>query len=417
MMLAPNTRLMLLDALRPPRGFEVDAAIGTTYTLSLDALLIPPAAWAMHAVSDRLDAVDPILLANTLRQFAERTMVFHQAGAAAPFTAGSDELSSFLDEMAFPVRVEQGSTFHPKIWVLRFRSADGEVGYRLLIGSRNLSLDSTWDVLVRLDSAPMDDGSVPATAIADLLRSLPARTTVSIPSDRSVLLESVAEDLDQLSFVPPDGCDSAEIFWRTRNGSLPSLFPTRCDRRLVISPFLGASGLGRLPTARRNGRSVLVSRSTSLTQELAVGFEPFTLTTDATDVEAGDEARRGSELHAKVYAFDDGDRATVILGSANATGAAFSANDEVVVRLTGGLETLGVLQLLGEPADDINTRDELELADLLVEWYAADGEEADDQADDGRFFEEAIRSVASRGIAADASILPTRTDGNSRSNW
>ena len=74
MILAPNSRLLLLDSLKPPPGFHVDAAIGTTYTLSLDALLIPPAAWAAHAVQDRVDSVDPILIANTLRHFAERTV-------------------------------------------------------------------------------------------------------------------------------------------------------------------------------------------------------------------------------------------------------------------------------------------------------------------------------------------------------
>ena len=105
-MLAPNSRLMLLECLRPPTGFTLDAAVGTTYTLALDALLIPPAAWAVHNIGDRLDRADPILLANSLRLFAERTVVFHQAGAASTFSGGGGELlSAFLDEMVFPVGV------------------------------------------------------------------------------------------------------------------------------------------------------------------------------------------------------------------------------------------------------------------------------------------------------------------------
>ena len=82
-MLAPNSRLMLLECLRPPTGFTLDAAVGTTYTLALDALLIPPAAWAVHNIGDRLDRADPILLANSLRLFAERTVVFHLRNACS----------------------------------------------------------------------------------------------------------------------------------------------------------------------------------------------------------------------------------------------------------------------------------------------------------------------------------------------
>ena len=39
-MLQPTNRLMLVDALRPPAGFVLDTAVGTTFTLHLDALLL-----------------------------------------------------------------------------------------------------------------------------------------------------------------------------------------------------------------------------------------------------------------------------------------------------------------------------------------------------------------------------------------
>ena len=38
-MLEPTNRLMLVDALRPPEGHTLDVAVGTTFTLDLDALL------------------------------------------------------------------------------------------------------------------------------------------------------------------------------------------------------------------------------------------------------------------------------------------------------------------------------------------------------------------------------------------
>lgn len=35
MTLTPETRVMLTDALRPPAGYRVDVAVGTTYSLRM----------------------------------------------------------------------------------------------------------------------------------------------------------------------------------------------------------------------------------------------------------------------------------------------------------------------------------------------------------------------------------------------
>lgn len=385
---------MLLDCLRPPTNFRIDAAVGTTFTLGLDALLIPPAAWAIHSIGDRLENADPILLANSLRLFAERTVVFHQAGASRPFTPGTEELAAFLDEMVYPIRVGKGETFHPKVWLLRFKNDDGESGLRVLIGSRNLSLESTWDVLVSLDSGLKAEGMASGSQLAAMLRSLPTRTTVALPPGRADLVESLASELDTAFFVAPPESESAEILWWSK-GNLPrQLFPQRCERRLVISPFLGTPGLSRLPKPTGDGLSYLVSRASSFDPQLVAGFTPYILRTDLAGLDVGVEARIGSELHAKVFAFDEEERSTVIIGSANATGAAFSVNDEVVVRLRGTRANIGVRALLGEPVEGSDETADFELVDVLEEWFS--GEQEEPSAEDfGRYFEEAIRTVAS----------------------
>lgn len=63
-MLAPDQRELLLDALRPPEGYQFDRGIGTTFTLDLLTLLIAPLSLALLEVSDSLAALsDPVLLA------------------------------------------------------------------------------------------------------------------------------------------------------------------------------------------------------------------------------------------------------------------------------------------------------------------------------------------------------------------
>lgn len=46
-MLEPDTRELLLDALRPPDDCELVHAVGTTYSLDLQTLLFAPLAFAM----------------------------------------------------------------------------------------------------------------------------------------------------------------------------------------------------------------------------------------------------------------------------------------------------------------------------------------------------------------------------------
>jgi hypothetical protein len=387
---------MLLDAFRPPPGFELAAAVGTTFTLDLDALFIPPAAWTVHAVGDRIDGIDPILLAATLRKFASRMVVFHQAGCAAPMKGrGANELVAFVDEIVFPVRVGAHSTFHPKVWVLRFESLEGERGIRVLIGSRNLTMDASWDVLVRLDSNHAEGASgVAAAPLADLFVSLAARSPVGMSQQQRELVGSIVEDLRGTILALPVGATRGDIHWWTGSGQYPNVFPKSCDRRLVISPFLGRGTLDRLPTAPASD-SFLVARPSALSASVAAGFQAYTLRTEAVAIDEGVEDHIDREIHAKVFAFDHGETATVVLGSANATEAAFRWNDELVLILSGDRDRMGIDQVLGDP-DDARDGSDLTLWQLLQPWEpVGDEDTAEEETAARAFYEEAIRRVAS----------------------
>jgi len=51
-MLQPNDRRHLFESLRPPEGYTLDAAIGTTFTLELLALLTAPLAFTTFDWAD-----------------------------------------------------------------------------------------------------------------------------------------------------------------------------------------------------------------------------------------------------------------------------------------------------------------------------------------------------------------------------
>ncbi|GGM40149.1 hypothetical protein [Dactylosporangium sucinum] len=76
-MLAPDSRSLLLDALRPPPGTILSRALAMTFTLDLESLLAAPMVFAAHGARE---SSDPITLMESVRRHADRIDVFAQAG-------------------------------------------------------------------------------------------------------------------------------------------------------------------------------------------------------------------------------------------------------------------------------------------------------------------------------------------------
>ena len=136
---------------------------------------------------------------------------------------------------------------------------------------------------------------------------------------------------------------------------------------LVISPFVTDDGLKRLVRNRRD--CLLISRSESLQQltgELAEVGQMFSLNEQAETPEAAeDDIPLSRGLHAKCYVIDNGWKASIWTGSANATEQAFNGNVEFLVELIGPKSKFGVDALLRKEAGKTG------FADLLVPFSKA----------------------------------------------
>lgn len=150
-MLAPETRALLTDALRPPEGCRLDAAVSTTYTLDLNAMLLAPLSFALFdtAVADGTE-LDPIRLLDSVRRHATNIAVFCQAGGIAVPASKYSPVLAFAEDSVAEVTPHEG-VFHPKIWAVRFANRNGEHIHRVLISSRNITFDRSWDTILRLD--------------------------------------------------------------------------------------------------------------------------------------------------------------------------------------------------------------------------------------------------------------------------
>src|SRR6478735_2381033 len=148
-MLAPDSRAVLLRELKPSTGFKFDSAVATTFTLDLTATLIPALAFSSYSFSGRIP--DPVAALESVRRTAERLDVFCQGGnIGAP--AKAPDLLAFLEPMVHGVRKPSRGLFHPKVWFVKYVDDEDNPTYRLLVLSRNLANDRSWDIAVRLDA-------------------------------------------------------------------------------------------------------------------------------------------------------------------------------------------------------------------------------------------------------------------------
>jgi hypothetical protein len=347
-MLAPDSRSLLLDALRPPPGARLSRALATTFTLDLESLLAAPLAFAAHGARE---SSDPITLMESVHRHADRIDVFAQAGQFS-VPSGYSGLHTFVEPMVHLVgRPKPGHLFHPKLWLLRFvDEATDEPTLRLLVLSRNLTGDRSWDVCLRLD------GTIASRLVPDnqplfnLIRGTLGLVTVPLPPARLAAIEALAQDLRRAEWESPEGVGELSFYaLGVRGGGTPDFSGTR---HLVISPFCTEDGLARCSPGER---VTLVSRQEtldSLPPEALEGIDTLVINSlaglPADEAPAGQAILTG--LHAKVYVVEKGNQARVLLGSANASAAAFGGNVELLVQLTGGRAALGIDALVGPQA-------------------------------------------------------------------
>jgi hypothetical protein len=421
-MLEPDDRHPLLDALRPPSGFALDRAVGTTFSLDLYALLTAPVAFALLEADSSEDGVSaPTAILEAIRRNADVIDVFCQAGQIA--LPSYRPLVAYVENVVHEVRAKRkGCVFHPKLWVIRFRAPSGERCYRLLCLSRNLTFDRSWDTVLRLDGATARRSAGLAARNRPLSRFVDALPGMARDIDAGTLAEirTLAAELLAVEFELPKGFYELR-FWPLGIRGLPS-WPFaedgwRNSRLLVVSPFLSASLLTRLQAP--GGADVLVSRAETIDTVDPKGLEGFeeilALSADAAAGQDETAPRLAAEdeelaerpelplsgLHAKLFVSEYHHMARMWTGSANATNAAFSGNVEFLVELQGPRGACGIDALLEGQGGGMRFRD------LLVTYApAAPPPEDTPQERLERRLDAIRREVAACGFAASVASEP-----------
>ena len=362
-MLGPDERRLYTECLLAPPGYRFDHGLATTFTLDLETLLALPFTLAMQSTADP-DAllVDRVALLQALRATTSRLSVFHQRGyLTVPRRHGV--FFGLLEDCVFPVvaRHEAG-IFHPKLWILRF-TADDEVRLRVIVLSRNLTSDRSWDLALVLEGSPKRGRVAPSSELAELITELPRLAALGgapVSEPRRELVASLAAEVARTELAPPDPFDRrTPARFHTLGLGRKSFSPRPSGngtRLLCLSPFLSASSLDK---ARSLAPDVtVVSRDDQLeklSDAALAGWSCRVLTEAATTDESAEDSTSDDQaarvppmsLHAKALVVEDRMNHVIWwVGSANLTDAAWEGrNVELMVELHGTMKHVGIDRL------------------------------------------------------------------------
>lgn len=343
-----------IEFLQPPPGYRLTAALGTTFGLSVEALVA--ALLSMCDADGEELGANPVAATMAITRMASRVRVLvHPATVSGPLNnAGTSRFVALLDRLIVEVQPQRG-LFHPKVWAVRFehvgvakRGEPREIG-RVLVGSRNLTRSTSFELAAAFEGTVAQREGVASEFGSDVARALREwMTATSVRFPQAVW--ALPQFVRRLEFdVPHDATELLRLRWQGgTQRPLVNALPSRLQRAVLVSPFIQPDFVKDLL-----GRS----------ETLQVVSLPESLDALPDDTFAVLQARAASQGAPVLYqvtqhgspddAFIDGIHAKLLLtegprqqqatfvGSANATGPGWGigagANVEAVVEMRPGI--------------------------------------------------------------------------------
>lgn len=388
-MLKPDdNRLNYSDLLTPPAGYEVEFALGTTYSLDLEALVGVPLSLGLSEEMDRTIMDDPIYVLEGLRKSADKFAIFCEGGQIK-VPRENNSTFALMENSVFEVSLGNGKSFHPKLWLIKYRNEEKVELYRLLVLTRNMTFDRSWDIAIALEGQKVSEQTEKNRPLADLLQFL---TRFSTNEEKTGQMKQLMSELDYVQFDPvqkqfsdfefcPIGIDGYEE-------ASAGIFDT-FHKLIVISPFISESTVRELYDKTLTGSKhnaperVLITRKTELhklSPEVMAEFKVYTLKDSVVDGESAisgengtDEIAQLQDIHAKLYAKSKYNHHVIYIGSANCSRNAFHCNVEFLLKLNYRKRGFQIMHLL----DDLFGEDDDNPFELIEEMPEQQAEEPD----------------------------------------
>jgi hypothetical protein len=381
--------LSFLEGLRPGPDENVELALLASYSADLGS--IGATLLALAGKDTDAGRGSPSDFADAVERLRGKVRIVIQRGRLAKMRR-TPRIATALDQFVREVDFDEAShSWHPKAALVRTLSVDGEIGWRLWIGSRNLTECVNRDIGLLLISGAK--GGAPIPGADELARALADRAAL-----KDLRPASLAATIAKVAWRPPAGVRVERILWSAGLGDQPiPVPPAGTDEVVVVSPFVDKSFLARqIPKGAKPARCVLLTTMREIERigPMLAAFDDL-LALDAPDYPISDpepdpqssasganvgsaeeeEEEVGRGLHAKLLFMRSGRKRTLWLGSANATMRAWTGrNAEVTAELLvsepveKGLKALLGSARLVEPPSMEHSPDAAALEEEALEW-------------------------------------------------
>jgi len=350
-----NQRINFGHAMRPFAGYELDCAIGTTYSLSLEALLfLPLSLFFGEELEYNAKEISPQLL-QALTKVPERVRVFCQRGKIAK-PAYYHNILAFWESSIDQVQMgKYNQSFHPKLWLMRYvpREKGAPVLYKLFCTSRNLTMCKDWDIAVEMHGTVVKQMQPQNGPLKDFLAHLDPdwqkKTGYRILEEiMNIAFEKDADELGYQFHAMGLGKSGHPLLSAVASrGKLLIMSPFLDDttiskyRKLYTEVLLFSSGkeLRSLKPETLQGLEHVYQFNPVIERNIFAEYDASTSSDDEqhdTAIEASMDLSAyslGLGLHAKLYIHHQQHKVSWYIGSANATDPATGRNIEFMTEI------------------------------------------------------------------------------------
>ena len=383
-----SNRLDYGKILAPPVGYETIYAVGTTYSLDLDALIGASIAFGLSESIDSELKDNPIYLLEALKRTADKVVLFCESGQIqVPYQA--KVLHSLLESMVVEVSMKNKKSFHPKFWLVKYENDLGEDLFRCIVLSRNLTFDRSWDIAVCLEGSTKIDGRIkygyekskPINAFLESILKMAKRGMLDSKKKKMVI--RAAQEVLNVKFEIQDKAytdfEFIPIGIEGYKAEQMGLF-TSYHEMFIMTPFLSDTTIKRidqvaLTSASKNTLITRKSELGKLKPESVEHFDVYIMKDIVVDGEdAISDAEQASEIenkqkqdiHAKLFLKTKYSDSELFMGSFNASENACYGNVEFMFKLASKRRHLNVDQLKRDIFGDEDKENPFEKVDGFI---------------------------------------------------
>lgn len=347
--------------LNPPEGFRLERAVATTYSLDLVTLLSIPVALYYQKNLDGKITEDRMDIFDAIQKSSDTITVYCQKGKIKVPTE-YNRMLTFVEDSVIEILPDVNfKSFHPKIWVIRYKNTKKEILYRVLVLSRNLTFDRSYDIAFSLEGYVGSRENPNCKPLCDYISHL-------TKSGKFKGAEAFIKDLTLVNFAVSEPFNEFQMHPMGFESYTNPLQKQQWKDLIIVSPFLHKDTLKQLST-QISGKKYLISRKEELDkihkdildQYKTYCFSKYIVEGEESENEEElvndepDEEAKPQNLHAKFYiGTDTKGKTNWYLGSANCSKPAMETNEEFLIKLSGDSPKIGFNKML----DTLLTKDE-----------------------------------------------------------